>query len=86
MSEVGELWGRGEEASQGFGDAESSPDHRLVMSFTIDAPSALNSLSEFSDSLTWVCCSCSEPRPVDGLGLHELQVGGYPCGQNWVTR
>ena len=86
MSEVGELWVRGEEASQGFGDAESSHAPQFVKLITSAALSALNSLSEFSDSLTWVCCSCSEPRPVDGLGLHELQVGGYPCGQNWVTR
>ena len=72
MSEVGELWVRGEEESTGFGDAESSPAPRLVKLVTSSVPSALDSLSEFSDSLTRVCCSVSESRPVDGLGLHEL--------------
>lgn len=75
MSEVHELWVRREEASQWCGNAESSPDYQLVMGFTSAVPPALDSSSEFSDSLSWVCCSGSEPHPVDGLGLHELQVG-----------
>ena len=56
MSEVGELWVRGEEESPGCGDAELSTDHRLVKLVTITAPSTLDSPSEFSDSLTSVCC------------------------------
>ena len=57
MSEVGALLVRGEETSRGCGDAESSHAPQFVMNFTSVEPSTLDSLSEFSDSLTWVCCS-----------------------------
>ena len=39
------------------GDAELSTSPQFVKLVTITTPSTLDSLSEFSDSLTWVCCS-----------------------------
>ena len=57
LSEVVELWVRGEEESPGCGDAESSLAPQFVKLVTSSVPSALDSPSEFSDSLTRVCCS-----------------------------